>query len=88
VLARSRSCQPITVADAAQTEEFFAGAFGQYEGVSQAHAAVTVVAETGHSLWAVVTWRYDGDVPGERNMYQFVRTAGDWNIAVLTPLDT
>jgi hypothetical protein len=35
-----------------------------------------------------VTWRYDGDVPGERNMYQLVRTAGDWNIAVLTPLDT
>ena len=77
----------VAVSDPAQTEDFFAGAFGQYDGVTDARCSVTVVAETGHSLWADVTWSYDG-VPPERNMYQLVRADGGWKIAVLTPLDT
>lgn len=79
--------QPVAVSEAAQTEDFFAGAFGQYEGTTDASASIDVVAEAGHSLWADVTWSYDG-VPAERNMYQLVRTGESWKIAVLTPLDT
>lgn len=78
---------PIAVSDPAQTENFFAGAFGQYDGVTDARCTVSVVAETGHSLWADVTWSYDG-APAERNMYQLVRADGGWKIAVLTPLNT
>lgn len=78
--------QRILVTDAAQTEEFFAGAFGQYEGVVKAHATVSVVAATAHSVWADVTWDYDDAAPGERNLYQLVRIADGWRIAVLTPL--
>lgn len=68
--------QAIAVADARQTEDFFQGAFGQYQGVSTADATVVVVAATAHSMWADVTWEYDGDVPGERNMYQLARSNG------------
>jgi len=78
--------QAIAVSDAAQTEQFFAAAIGQYDGVSAASAALTVVAEARHSLWVDVTWTYDG-TPAERNMYQLVRADGSWRIAVLTPLD-
>lgn len=77
----------IAVSDPGQTEEFFAGAFGQYEGVSRAEAAVAVVAATGHSIWADVTWNHHGGAPDERNMYQLVRGGEGWKIAVLTPMD-
>jgi ketosteroid isomerase-like protein len=80
--------QPIPVTSSAQAEEFFAGAFDQYQGVTEAKAAITVVASTTHSVWADVTWSYDGDVPGERNVYQLVRTGDEWKIAVLTPMDS
>ncbi|BAU96796.1 hypothetical protein N24_2534 [Corynebacterium suranareeae] len=78
----------IAVTDSNQTEEFFAGAFGQYEGVTVAEAVVEVVAATRHSIWADVTWNHHGGAPVERKMYQLVRTGDDWKIAVLTPLDT
>lgn len=79
--------QRILVTDAGQTEQFFAQAFGQYEGVTGADAAVTVAASTGHSIWADVTWRYQGGgAPDERNMYQLVQIDDGWKIAVLTPL--
>ena len=78
--------QAIAVSDAAQTEGFFAGAFGQYDGVTEASASVDVVAETGHSLWADVTWSHDG-TRAERMMYQLVRAGDAWKIAVLTPMD-
>ncbi|MCM3661460.1 hypothetical protein M3148_10745 [Georgenia satyanarayanai] len=78
--------QAISVSDAAQTEQFFAAAVGQYDGITDARADVRVVAEAGHSVWADVTWSYEG-TPAERNMYQLVRTGADWRIAVLTPLD-
>lgn len=78
--------QRIAVTDASQTEGFFAGAFGQYEGVTDIDATVEVVAATGHSIWADVTWRYHGGSTDERNMYQLVHTEHGWKIAVLTPL--
>ena len=79
--------QAIAVSDARQTEEFFAGAFGQYEGVSRSDAAMEVVAATGHSIWADVSWHHHGGAPDERSMYQLVRNGDKWTIAVLTPLD-
>src|SRR5699024_846113 len=36
--------QRISVTDAGQTESFFAGAFGQYEAVTEADAVVSVIA--------------------------------------------
>lgn len=77
----------IAVSDSNQTEEFFAGAFDQYEGVRVTRAVVEVVAATSHSIWADVTWNHQGGAPNERNMYQLIRTGDDWKIAVLTPLD-
>lgn len=79
--------QPIAVTAVEQTEQFFAGAFGQYEGVSTARPHVEVVAATDHSIWADVTWDYDGGAPGEHNLYQLVRSGDEWKIAVLTPMD-
>src|SRR5699024_8503578 len=78
--------QRISVTDASQTESFFAGAFDQYEAVTEVDAAVSAIASTGHSIWADVTWRYHGRAPDERNMYQLVQTDDGWKIAVLTPL--
>ena len=79
---------PIAVSEASQTEQFFSGAFGQYEAVSTTHATIKVVAETGHSIWADVTWTHDAGVPSEHFIYQLVRDSESWKIAVLTPLDT
>ena len=78
---------PIAVSSASQTKQFFAEAFGQYEGVSRTEAAVEVVAATGHSIWADVSWHHHGGAPDERSMYQLVRNGDKWTIAVLTPLD-
>lgn len=78
--------QRILVTDAAQTESFFASAFGQYSDVTEVDVDVAVVASTGHSIWADVTWKYQEGAPDERNMYQLVRTEDGWKIAVLTPL--
>lgn len=78
--------QAIAVSDAAQTEQFFAGAFGQYAGVSDATPKINIVAATGHSIWVDVTWSYD-ETARERFIYQLVRTSERWQIAVLTPLD-
>ena len=78
---------PIAVSSASQTKQFFAEAFGQYEGVSNTRATIKVVAETGHSIWADVTWTHDAGAPQERLLYQLVRSSEGWKIAVLTPLD-
>ena len=78
---------PIAVSEASQTEQFFSGAFGQYDGVSTTHATIRIVAETGHSIWADVSWHHHGGAPDERSMYQLVRNGDKWTIAVLTPLD-
>src|SRR5699024_2970456 len=72
--------------DAAQTASVVADVSGHYEAVTEVDAAVSVIASTGHSIWADVTWRYHGGAPDERNMYQLVQTDDGWKIAVLTPL--
>ena len=43
------------------------------------------MGETGHSIWADVTWSYDGE-PRERFCYQLARGDAGLQIAVLTPL--
>ena len=76
----------IAVTDASQTVDFFASAIGQYDSVTSATTEIRVAAATSASVWADVTWTYDSQ-PGERNMYQLVRTADGWRIGALTPLD-
>lgn len=77
--------QSLAVADRSQTEAFFTSAWEQYDGVDDVSSDVRVVAETGHSIWADVTWRY-GDDRTERFIYQLVDDGGTWRIAVLTPI--
>lgn len=77
--------QSVAVGSSDQTRAFFAGAFGQYQGVGDTTVEVQVLAATVHSIWADVTWRHDrGDT--ERMVYQLVREGSDWRIAVLTPV--
>lgn len=77
--------QSIAVDDAEQTEKFFASAWGQYDGVDSIDRQVGLVAEAPGSVWADVTWLYDGE-PRERFIYQLVGTDDAWQIAVLTPM--
>lgn len=77
--------QPLPVSDESQTERFFASAWGQYDGVTETHTDVAVVAVAPGSVWADVTWNHVG-APPEHLMYQLVETGGTWKIAVLTPL--
>jgi hypothetical protein len=77
--------QTIAVSDEVQTERFFASAWAQYEGVTETHTDITVVAEAPGSVWVDVRWNHVG-APPERLMYQLVETGGTWKIAVLTPL--
>jgi hypothetical protein len=76
----------VAVSDPAQTEHFFAASFGQYEGVTTVDHTLTILAEASHSVWADVTWSYDG-APRERFCYQLVDSPDGLQIAVLTPLD-
>ncbi|MFD9950320.1 hypothetical protein ACFWYW_18270 [Nonomuraea sp. NPDC059023] len=77
--------QSVAVSDAKQTEEFFAGAWSQYDGVEDTTTDITVVAETAHSIWADVTWHH-GNGARERLMYQLIDAGSRWKIATLTPL--
>ena len=79
--------QSIPVTSEQQTEQFFASSWAQYEGVDAVQSKVTVMASTSASIWADVTWSYDGQ-PRERFCYQLVAGPDGWKIAVLTPLDT
>ena len=77
--------QSLPVTDRGQTEAFFASSWGQYEGVDEAEPDGTVLADAPHSVWADVTWSYGGG-PKERFVYQLVDEAGEYRIAVLTPM--
>jgi len=77
--------QSIPVTDEAQTEAFFAGNWGQYEGVDEASPQISMLAESAASVWADVTWSYGGG-PRERFCYQLVPDGDGYRIAVLTPL--
>ncbi len=75
----------IPVSDAAQTEAFFASAWGQYEGVNSVDRRTTIMAEAPGSVWVDVTWSYNGQ-PQERFCYQLIDANGRYQIVVLTPL--
>lgn len=75
----------IPVSDRQQTEEFFAGSWGQYQGVDAVDQEITVMGEAPGTLWVDVTWSYDGS-PRERFCYQLTEGAGGYQIAVLTPM--
>ena len=76
---------PVAVSDRRQTEEFFAAAWAQYEGVDAADRTVVVLAEAPASVWVDVTWTYGGEAR-ERFCYQLVDGSEGYRIAVLTPL--
>jgi hypothetical protein len=75
----------IAVADAGQTEEFFASSWSQYEGVHEVDKQITIMGEAPGSIWADVTWTYRGRAR-ERFCYQLVQGRGGYQIAVLTPM--
>lgn len=50
----------IPVSDANQTEAFFATSWSQYEGVDAVDKQIVVMGESPGSVWADVTWSYDG----------------------------
>ncbi|MFG1820287.1 DUF4440 domain-containing protein [Kribbella sp. NPDC049174] len=78
--------QSIPVTSEQQTEQFFASSWAQYEGVDAVQSKISVMASTSASIWADVTWSYDGE-PRERFCYQLADGPDGWKIAVLTPLD-
>lgn len=75
----------IPVSDTRQTEEFFASAWSQYDGVDAVDRQIVVMGETPGSIWADVTWSYDG-AARERFCYQLVEGADGHQIVVLTPM--
>lgn len=75
----------IPVSDASQTEAFFAASWDQYDGVDAVDSQIVVMAEAPGSIWADVTWSYDGQ-PRERFCYQLVEGPDGYQIAVLTPM--
>jgi ketosteroid isomerase-like protein len=77
--------QSLPVTDRAQTENFFAASWGQYEGVDAIDSTIRILAETTHSVWAEVTWTYNG-APREHFCYQLVDNGDGFEIAVLTPM--
>ncbi|GGG52643.1 hypothetical protein GCM10011374_14320 [Kocuria dechangensis] len=77
--------QPVLVTDARQTEEFFASAWDQYEGVDAVAKQLELMGEAPGSVWADVTWSWGGRAQ-ERFCYQLVEQDGEYRIAVLTPM--
>jgi hypothetical protein len=75
----------IVVSEARQTEEFFASAWGQYDGVDAVEKKIVIMGEAPGSVWVDVTWFHD-DRERERFCYQLVPGAGGYQIAVLTPM--
>lgn len=77
--------EAVPVSDSSQTEAFFASAWGQYDGVEAVDKHIEILAEGPATVWADVTWSYDG-ASRERMCYQLVQGPQGWQIAVLTPL--
>jgi hypothetical protein len=76
----------IPVTDASQTERFFASSWEQYAGVDAVQRKIVIMGEAPASVWADVTWSYDGEIR-ERFCYQLVPGPAGYQIAVLTPLE-
>jgi ketosteroid isomerase-like protein len=77
--------QSLVVTGQEQTEQFFAAAWGQYDGVTAVDRAVEIMGEAPGTVWAVVTWSYEGR-PRERFCYQLVDGPSGYQIGVLTPM--
>lgn len=77
--------QSLVVTDPEQTERFFAMAWDQYDGVTAVDRELEIMGEAPGTVWAVVTWTYDGS-PRERFCYQLVGGPTGNQIAVLTPM--
>ena len=75
--------QSIPVSEARQTEEFFASAWSQYEGIHELEKQLAILGEAPGSVWVDVTWTYGGR-PRERFCYQLVSGTAGYQIAVLT----
>jgi hypothetical protein len=75
----------IAVSDADQTEKFFESSWDQYDGIDAVDKEVSVMAEAPGSIWADVTWSYNGE-PREHFCYQLVTGTEGPRIAVLTPM--
>jgi hypothetical protein len=75
----------IVVSEARQTEEFFASAWRQHDGVDAVEKKIVIMGEAPGSVWADVTWFHD-DQERERFCYQLVPGAGGYQIAVLTAM--
>ncbi len=76
----------IPVTDPSQTEQFFASAWQQYEGIDAASREIVIMGEAPNNVWADVTWRYGGEA-GERFCYQLIAAPAGYQIAVLTPME-
>ena len=76
----------LPISDARQTEEFFASAWDQYEGIDAVEKQVVLMGRAPGSVWADVTWSY-GDRPQERFCYQLIQGETGYEIVVLTPLE-
>lgn len=76
----------IPVSNPSQTEQFFASAWEQYEGIDAASREIVIMGEAPSSVWADVTWQYGGEA-GERFCYQLIATPTGYQIAVLTPME-
>ena len=75
----------IAVTDARQTEEFFASSWSQYDEVDEVDKQITIMGEAAGSIWADVTWSYQGRAR-ERFCYQLFQGPDGYQIAVLTPM--
>ena len=75
----------VPVSDAKQTEDFFASAWSQYDGIETVDNQITILAEAPGTVWADIVWSYDGQ-PQERFCYQLVERDGGYQIGVLTPM--
>jgi hypothetical protein len=53
----------IVISDARQTEEYFASACGQDDGVDAVENKIVIMGEAPASVWADVTWFHDGQQP-------------------------
>jgi hypothetical protein len=52
--------QSIPMTNLDQTEQFFGASWGQYDGTDAIDSSIRILAETSHSVWAEVTWTYNG----------------------------
>ncbi|MDQ0823245.1 hypothetical protein QFZ79_000987 [Arthrobacter sp. V4I6] len=75
--------QSVPVSEARQTEEFFASAWSQYEGIHELDRQIAIMGQAPGSVWVDVMWSY-GDRHRERFCYQLVNGPAGYQIAVLT----